>query len=97
MAAHLGVMLKMRGGDQGVRNGFCTGDGGAEGGTVGIHVKDVIYGVIKSVVRSTDIERLAHWRQWDDLYASRTLGAFLKCSSGSQVDSAWEYPHHWMR
>ena len=97
MAACLGVMLKTGGGSWGVRNGFCTGDGGTEGGTVGIHVEDVIDGVVKSVVRGTDIEGLAHWRRWDDLYASRTSGVFLKCSSGSQVDSAWEYPRHWTR
>ena len=97
MAARLGVTLKMWGRSWGVRNGFCTGDGGAEGGTVGIHIEDVIDGVVKSVIRGTDIERLAHCRRWDDLYASRTSGAFLKCSSGSHVDSAREYLRHWTR
>ena len=52
----LGVTLKMWGGSWGVRNGFCTGDRGAGGGTVGIHVEDVISSIVKSVVSSVDIE-----------------------------------------
>ena len=97
VTTRLGVTLRTWGRGRGVRNGFCIGDGGAEGGTVGIHVKDVIDSFVKSVIRSIDIEGLAHWRRWVDLYASRTSGAFLKCSSGSHVDSAREYLRHWMR
>ena len=55
MAARLGVTLKMTGGGRGVRNEFCRGDGGAEGGTVGIQVEDVINVVVESVVRGRDI------------------------------------------
>ena len=62
MAARLGVTLKTGGGSWGVRNGFCTGDGGTEGGTVGIHIEDVIDGVVKSIERGVNIKRLAHWR-----------------------------------
>ena len=59
---HLGVTPKTWGGSWGVRNRFCIRDGGAEGGTVGIHVEDVIDSFVESVVRGVDIEGLAHWR-----------------------------------
>ena len=75
----------------GVTNGFITGDRGRERTGPGIQVDDIANkGVVKRVKGGVDIERRAHWRWWVDLYASRTSGAFLKCSSGSHVDSARE-------
>ena len=91
MTTRPGVALRTRGGERGVRNGFWQGDRGTEGGgNVGIHVKDIIDRFIEAVVASVDVVGLVHQRWWDNLYASRTSGAFLKCSSGSQVHSARE-------
>ena len=53
-------MFRMGGGNRGVKNGFWRGDGGTEGGTVGIQVKEVIDIFVESVVSSGDVVRGAH-------------------------------------
>ena len=55
VSMRLGVTLKMCDGGRGVRNRFWRGDGGAEGGTVGIQVEDVINGVVKSIVSGGNV------------------------------------------